>query len=62
MELRDEINQHMARTGEKQIDLARRAGVFPSVISRILSEKQEDVNGRNYRAITKAIQEYAPDA
>lgn len=60
MKLKEAIQLHMVRTGERQFDLAKRAGVFPSVISRILSEKQEDVNGKNYRRIMAAIQDFQP--
>lgn len=55
MKLRDEIKEHLKATGEKASKLAARAGVWPSVISRILNEKQHDISGRNYQKIQEIL-------
>lgn len=46
------LNDYLDRTGETQIDFAKRSGVAQSVLSRILAGG--DARGRNWALISRA--------
>lgn len=54
MNLRDQIDEYMKRTGETQAQIADKAGVSRSCICRILGG-QEDLRAKNYQAILQVI-------
>lgn len=55
MELREEIQAYLERTDSKAAHLAKEADVSPSLISRILAGKQNDLAGRNLKKIERVI-------
>lgn len=55
MDLREEIQAYLDRTGTKAAHLAKEAGVSPSLISRILAGKQLDMAGRNLKKIETIV-------
>ena len=55
-DLRVAIEKYLAETGHNQQELALKAQVSSSLISRIRAGKQQDVMGRNYQRLLAVLQ------
>ena len=56
MDIREEIINHIKASGENAYQLSLRAGVSPSIISKLLAKKQNDLTATNYLKIKAALE------
>ena len=57
MNLRDEVQAYLERTGETRAALAQKISVYPSTITRLLSGKTQDMKGRNLKKLEAVLAE-----
>ncbi len=55
MEIREKIEAYLADSGDTQSALAKKAGVHPSLINRILKGKQQDFMGKNLERVLRVV-------